>query len=332
MTQLGKGAHMHAIVVTKPGGPETLESAEVEAPVPGEGELLVRVAAAGVNFIDTYQRGGVYSVDLPFIPGHEGAGRVIAVGLHVDGFAVGARVAWAAAGRSYAEQVVVPAAQAVPIPDGIGDDVAAATLLQGMTAHYLTSSTFPIQSGEIALVHAAAGGVGLMLTQLITSRGGRVIGTVSTAEKEHLAREAGAVEVIRYTEVDDVAAEVRRMTRGAGVAVAYDGVGKATFDASLASLSRRGMLALYGGSSGQVPPFDVQRLNGAGSVFLTRPNLGDYTATRSELLWRAGELFSAIADGTLTVRIGERFRLDEAVHAHRALEGRRTTGKVLLFP
>ena len=320
-----------AVVVRATGGPEALELADVEAKSPGSGELLVDVAAAGVNFIDCYHREGRYPLDLPFGPGLEGTGRVSAVGPDVTGFAVGDRVAWAQSLGSYAEQAVVPVKDAVPVPEGVDDDTAAALLLQGLTAHYLVASTYPVQKGDTVLVHAAAGGVGLLLVQLAKARGARVIGTVSTEAKEALAREAGADEVIRYDQVD-FAPEVRELTDGEGVAAVYDGVGRTTFDGSLASLRPRGVLALFGASSGAVPPFDPLRLNQAGSVFLTRPSLGAHVATREELEWRAGELFAAVADGSLTVRIGGRYPLAEARRAHEDLEGRRTTGKVLLVP
>ena len=320
-----------AVVVRATGGPEALELADVEAPSPGAGELLVDVAAAGVNFIDCYHREGRYLLDLPFGPGLEGAGRVRAVGADVTGFAVGDRVAWAQSLGSYAEQAVVPVADAVPVPDGVDDETAGALLLQGLTAHYLVASTYPVQKGDAVLVHAAAGGVGLLLVQLAKARGAHVIGTVSTEAKEALAREAGADEVIRYDLVD-FAPEVRELTDGAGVSVVYDGVGAATFDGSLAVLKPRGMLALFGASSGAVPPVDPQRLNHAGSVFLTRPSLGAHVASREELEWRAGELFAAVEDGSLTVRIGGRYPLADARRAHEDLEGRRTTGKVLLIP
>ncbi|MFC6094106.1 quinone oxidoreductase family protein [Saccharothrix lopnurensis] len=320
-----------AVVVRATGGPEALEFAEVEARSPGAGELLVDVAAAGVNFIDCYHREGRYPLPLPFVVGLEGAGRVSAVGPDVAGFAVGDRVAWSQAPGSYAEQVVVPAAGAVAVPEGVDDDTAGALLLQGLTAHYLVASTYPVREGDVVLVHAAAGGVGLLLVQLAKARGARVIGTVSTEAKEALAREAGADEVIRYDRVD-FAPEVRRLTDGAGVAAAYDGVGRTTFDGSLASLRPRGVLALFGASSGAVPPVDPQRLNQAGSVFLTRPSLGAHLATREELEWRAGELFAAVADGSLRVRVGGRYPLAEARRAHEDLEGRRTTGKLLLTP
>jgi NADPH2:quinone reductase len=320
---------MRAVVVPTHGGPEVLTVEERPTPEPGPGQLLVDSAGAGVNFIDTYQRGGVYPVATPFVPGSEGAGRVSAVGPGVSGVAVGDRVAWMSAPGSYAEQVVVPADQAVPVPDGIPDDVAAGALLQGITAHYLAYSTYPVQPGDTALVHAGAGGVGLLLTQLVKQRGGRVIATVSTDEKEALARAAGADEVLRYEGFRDA---VRELTGGRGVDVVYDGVGKATFDASLESLRPRGMMVLFGGSSGQVPPFDPQRLNRLGSLYLTRPTTGAYIATREELTWRAGDIFEGIAAGTLDVRIGGRYALEEAGRAHEDLESRRTTGKLVLLP
>jgi NADPH:quinone reductase len=323
---------MRAIQVTETGGPEVLRLAELPDPEPGPGQLLVELAAAGVNYLDTYHRSGAYPMPLPFIPGSEGAGTVTAVGPNTGGVAVGDRVAWATSFGSYAELAVVPAEQAVPVPQGVDSETAAGSLLQGMTAHYLTVSVHPVQPGDTVLVHAAAGGMGQLLTQLATARGSRVIGTVSTPEKERLAREAGAADVIRYTEIDDVAGEVCRLTGGDGVAAVYDGVGASTFDASLASLRPRGMLALYGAASGPVPPVDPQRLNSAGSVFLTRPKLADYVATRDELTWRAGEVFDAIQNGSLRISIGGRYPLAEARRAHEDLQGRRTTGKLLLLP
>jgi NADPH2:quinone reductase len=264
--------------------------------------------------------------------GLEGTGRVRALGAGVGEFAVGDRVAWSETLGSYAELVAVPAQKAVAVPDGVSDEVAVGALLQGMTAHFLVNDTYPLQQGQDALVHAAAGGVGLLLTQLAAAKGARVIATVSTAEKEELARAAGAADVIRYTEVDDLAAEIRRLTDGAGVAVAYDSVGRTTFDASLASLRLRGMLVLFGAASGPVPPVDPQRLNTAGSVFLTRPKLFDHVHTRAELTARAAAVYGAVLDGTLDVRIGHRYPLAEARTAHEDLQGRRTTGKLLLLP
>lgn len=320
---------MRAIRIPAHGGPEVLESAELDQPAPQSGELLVEVAAAGVNFIDTYQRSGLYSVPLPFTPGVEGAGTVREVGPDVTEFSPGDRVAWVMSPGGYAERAAVPARNAVRIPDGVEERTAAAAMLQGMTAHFLVASTHPVRAGETALVHAAAGGVGLLLTQLIKARGGNVIGTVSTAEKERLARAAGADEIIRYTEAD-VAEEVRDLTDGRGVDVAYDGVGKDTFDGSLAVLRPRGTLALFGASSGPVPPVDPQRLNSAGSVFLTRPSLAHHILSREELDWRAGEIFAAIKSAELDVRIGGTYPLDQARQAHEDLEGRRSTGKLLL--
>ena len=323
---------MQAIQVSRTGGPEVLEVVELPDPEPGEGELLVELAAAGVNYIDTYQRSGLYPTPTPFVCGMEGAGRVVAVGPGVADFAAGDRVAWKAAPGSYAQRVVVPAAEALAVPDAVSDEAAAAVLLQGLTAHYLVTSSYPIKLGDTVLVHAAAGGVGLLLTQLAVARGGRVIGTVSTEEKQRLAHDAGAAEVIRYTEVDDLAGRVRSLTDGKGVAAVYDGVGAATFDASLASLRPRGMLVLFGASSGPVPAFEPLRLAAAGSLFLTRPVLSHYTATRDELAWRAREVFEAVVAGDLRVHIGARFALADARTAHEQLQARKTTGKVLLLP
>jgi NADPH2:quinone reductase len=323
---------VRAIQINTAGGPDVLTTTELPDPQAGPGTLLVEVAAAGVNYIDTYQREGIYPMTLPYVPGLEGAGRVRAVGAGVTGFSVGERVAWADNLGSYAELVAVAANKAVAVPDGLSDEVAAAALLQGMTAHSFTTDTHAVQAGEDVLVHAAAGGLGLMLTQLAAARGARVIGTVSTPEKEQLARGAGAADVIRYTEVDDLAAAVRELTGGAGVHVVYDSVGATTFDASLASLRRRGILVLCGASSGPVPPVDPQRLNAAGSLYLTRPKLFDYVATREELTARASAVYSAVADGSLDVRIGHRYPLEQARTAHEDLQGRRTTGKLLLIP
>jgi NADPH2:quinone reductase len=323
---------VRAIQFTATGGPDVLVPVELPDPQAGPGQLLVEVAAAGVNYIDTYHRDGTYPVALPHVPGLEGAGRVTAAGEGVTGFAVGDRVAWAEAPGSYAEQVLVPADKAVAVPEGVSDELAAAVLLQGMTAHFLAHDTHRVGPGENVLVHAAAGGLGLLLTQFATRAGARVIGTVSTAEKEQLARSAGAADVVRYTEVPDLAGAVRDLTGGEGVAVAYDSVGRTTFDASLAALRRRGLLVLCGGSSGPVPPVDPQRLNAAGSVFLTRPKLFDHIATRDELTARAAAVFAAVADGSLDVRIGGRYRLADARRAHEDLQSRRTTGKLLLLP
>lgn len=323
---------MRAVQVSTHGGPEVLTPTELPDPQPTAGEVLVEVAAAGVNYIDTYQREGIYPMQLPYVAGLEGMGRVRAVGDGVDGVQAGDRVAWCETLGSYAELVAVPAAKVVPVPDGVPDEAAVGALLQGMTAHFLVTDTHPVRPGDDVLVHAAAGGVGLLLTQLATARGARVIATVSTAEKEELARAAGAADVIRYTEMDDLAAEVRRLTGGVGVAAAYDSVGRTTFDASLASLRKRGMLVLYGAASGPVPPVDPQRLNAAGSVFLTRPKLFDHLDTRAELTERAAAVYGAILDGSLDVRIGHRYPLDQARTAHEDLQARRTTGKLLLLP
>lgn len=320
-----------AVQVTKTGGPEVLEPAEVDVAAPKAGELLVDVAAAGVNYIDTYQRQGVYKMELPFVPGLEGAGTIAEVGPDVAGFAVGDRVAWQGSLGSYAARKVLPASIAVKVPEGVSLETAAATMLQGVTAHYLVASTFEVKPGHDVLVHAAAGGVGLLLVQLAKARGARVFGTVSTDEKAELARGAGADEVIRYDR-EDFAKAVRDLTDGEGVDVVYDGVGKDTFDASLASLKVRGLLALFGAASGPVPPVDPQRLNSGGSLYLTRPTSVHYARTREELDWRAKELFDAVLAGDLTVRIGGTYPLADAQRAHEDLQGRRTTGKVLLIP
>lgn len=325
---------MFAVQAVRAGGPEVLTHQQAPDPQPGPGEVLVEVAAAGVNFIDTYRRSGVYPMPFPHIVGSEGAGRVRALGAGVTEFDIGQRVAWCDGPGSYAELVVVPAPRLLPIPDQVSLDVAAALPLQGITAHYLAVSTYPIAAGDQVLIHAGAGGVGLLLTQLACTRGARVITTVSTAEKAELSRQAGASQVIRYDQLADLDVElaplVRAATNGVGVNVAYDGVGRATFNASLSSLRPRGMLVLFGGASGQVPPFDLQRLNAAGSAYVTRPKINDYTLTTKELRWRATEVFDAVARGELQVRIGARFPLNQAAEAHRALEGRLTTGKVLL--
>ena len=322
---------MRAVQVQSPGGPEVLVAAEVADPQAGPSELLVRVAAAGVNYIDTYHRSGAYPLPTPFVPGLEGAGVVISVGPGVTRFKAGDRVAWASAIGSYAELTRVPENVAVSVPEGVDLDIAAGAMLQGMTAHYLTRSTYPVQEGDAVLVHAAAGGMGLLLTQQIKALGGRVIGTVSTAEKEKLAREAGADEIIRYTETA-IAPEVRRLTDGLGVAVVYDGVGKDTFDASLDSLRIRGTLALYGAASGPVPPFDLQRLNAGGSLFVTRPTLAHHALDPEELAWRSGEVFAGIESGRLSIRVSNRYPLAEAAQSHEDLQSRRTTGKLLLIP
>lgn len=323
---------MRAVVVHEPGGPEVLIAQEMPSPEPGPGQLRVDVAAAGVNYIDVYYRTGAYPLPTPFIAGTEGAGVVSAVGAGVTGFQEGDHVAWAMVpGTGYAERVIVPAARAVPVPADIDDETAGAVLLQGLTAHYLTRSTYPVRPGETALVHAAAGGVGHLLTQVLTARGVRVIATTSSAEKASLAREAGAAEVIRY-ERDDVASEVSRLTDGRGVDVVYDGVGRATFHGSIDSLRPRGMFVLYGAASGAVAPVDPHLLQSKGSLFFTRPSLAHYIVSRAELLERSRELFAWVASGELSVRVGARYPLDQARQAHEDLESRRTTGKLLIIP
>jgi NADPH2:quinone reductase len=323
---------MRALIVTENGGPEVLAVQDRPVPEPGPGELLVDVAAAGVNFIEIYQREGLYPVPTPFGLGAECAGTVAAVGADVADFAVGDVVATAnATGGAMAERTLVPAEKAVPVPDGLDAEIAAAAMLQGMTAHYLVASLYEVSAGDEVLVHAAAGGVGQLLVQLAKTRGAHVVATVGTAEKAEIARGLGADEVIRYDRADDLAADVRAAS-GGGVHVAYDGVGKATFDASLASLRPRGTMALFGAASGPVPPLDPQRLNSGGSLFLTRPHLAHYTASRTELLWRAEEILGAIQDGSLRLTIGGRYPLDEAATAYRELAARRTTGKLLLLP
>ena len=321
---------MHAIQVSAHGGPEVLVPTQLPDPSPGPGQVLVEVAACGVNFIDTYQRSGQYPMALPFVPGSEGAGTVRAVGEGADPALVGTRVAWATAPGSYAELAVVGAGQVVPVPDAVGDAEAASVLLQGITAQYLLTSTYPVQAGDTVLVHAGAGGTGLVLTQLAVARGARVVTTVSSDAKAELSRAAGASEVLRYT--DDVATRVRELTGGEGVAAVYDGVGADTFEVSLAALRVRGTLALFGAASGPVPPFDPQRLNGAGSLFLTRPTLAHHVRTPEELHGRAGEVLAAVADGSLRLRVGASFPLAEAAAAHTALQGRATTGSVVLLP
>jgi NADPH2:quinone reductase len=319
-----------AIFVRETGGPEVLRIEPASPAEPGPGQALVAVAAAGVNFIDVYFRTGLYPRPLPYVAGLEGAGVVEAAG---EGVALrpGDRVAWASAPGSYASQVVAPAAQLVPVPAGVALDVAAASMLQGMTAHYLVHGCRTTRRGDVALVHAAAGGVGLLLIQLLVEAGATVIGTCSSEAKQKLAREAGAQHVLRYDQTD-FAPELRRLTGGRGCDVVYDSVGQATFEGSLRSLRPRGLLVLFGQSSGPVPPFDLGRLNALGSLFVTRPSLAHYTADRAELELRAGAVLGAVAAGRLAVRIGARFPLADAAEAQRALEGRRTTGKVLLIP
>lgn len=320
---------MHSIVVSEQGGPQQLSYEQQPAPEAGPGEILVRTHAAGVNFYDTYVRSGVYAQKLPFTPGREASGVVEAVGEGVTRFAVGDRVATVDAEGTYAEFFTVSAALAVGVPEAVDMDAAAAVPLQGLTAHYLATSIAPPSAGDSVIVHAGAGGVGLLLTQMLVARGVRVFTTVSTPEKAELSRRAGAAEVFSY---DDFRERSRAATDGEGVAVVYDGVGRTTFDDSLASLRMRGTLALFGGSSGQVEPFDLQRLNSGGSLTVTRPSLWHFLRDEEERQWRWGELLGAVADGTLSVRIGEVFPLAEASRAHEALESRGTTGKVILKP
>jgi NADPH2:quinone reductase len=320
---------MKAIQVKVPGGPESLQLVDVPVPKPGPGQALIRLAASGVNFIDIYFRTGLYKADLPIAIGSEGAGTVEAVGEGVTEVAPGDRVAYAMARGSYAEYAVVPAAQLVKIPGHVDFQMAAAAMLQGMTAHYLTHSTFPLKANDTCLVHAAAGGAGGLIVQMAKNIGARVFGTVSTAEKAKIARESGADETILYTQQEfDV--EARRLTGGRGVDVVYDSVGKTTFEKSLNALRPRGTLALFGQSSGSVPPMDPGILNTKGSLFLTRPSLGHYLLTREELLWRAGELLGAIDAGKLRVRIDRTYPLADAAAAHRDLESRKTAGKLVL--
>jgi NADPH2:quinone reductase len=314
---------MRAVVVTRFGGPEVLEVRDEPDPLVGPDDLLVEPEAIGVNYRDIYEREGRYGGEAPLINGVEGAGTVVA-GEHE-----GQRVAWLAAPESYAERVRVPAGRAVPVPDGVTTETAGAVLLQGVTAHYLATTVHPVQAGETVLIHAAAGGVGLLLTQMAKKLGARVIATTSGGEKAELAREAGAEEVIGY---GGFAERVRELTGGDGVAAAYDGVGQATFDESLASVRTRGTMVLFGAASGPVPPFDPMRLEREGSLFLTRPGLRDYSSERQELLARAAEVFSWVADGSLDVRIGGRYPLEEARRAHEDLAARKTTGKLLIQP
>lgn len=320
----------HAVFVRSHGGPEVLAWEPHDPGAPGPGALRIRVAAAGVNFIDVYFRTGLYPAPVPFVAGLEGAGVVEAVGQGLTDFAVGDRVAWAGVPASYAEVLLAPAARVVKVPDGVPDELAAAVMLQGMTAHYLSFGTREPRPGDTALVHAAAGGTGLLLVQTLAAAGVRVLGTCSTAEKEALAREAGAEQVIRYTERNFVE-ETRRWTGGRGVDVVYDSVGATTFEGSLGCLRPRGLLVLFGQSSGPVPPFDLGRLNTLGSLFVTRPSLAHYVAEREELERRAAAVLGAVASGTLRVRIGARWPLRDAAEAHRALEGRSTSGKILLL-
>jgi NADPH:quinone reductase len=324
---------MHAIEVAEHGGPEVLRYVEKPDPSPGPGEVLIRAEAIGVNYIDTYFRSGSYPRDVPFVLGTEVCGTVEAVGDDVAALRVGDRVVTANAAGAYAEYCTAPADFAAFVPDGVPSDVVASALLKGMTAHYLLKSVYPVQQGDTVLVHAGAGGVGLIITQWATSMAVNVITTVSTPEKAALSREAGAIEVLDYPEDPaEFGAKIRTLTDGNGVAAVYDGVGKTTFDASLASLAVRGTLALFGAASGPVPPVDPQRLNQAGSVYLTRPNLGHFTRTPDEFAWRAGELLDAIAAGVVAITVSEHYPLAEAARAHEDLQGRKTTGSIVLVP
>ena len=320
---------MKAIQVKQPGGAERLELVEIPVPQPAAGQALVRIAAAGVNFIDIYFRSGLYKADFPLTLGQEAAGTVEAVGSGVTEIAPGDRVAYCMVRGAYAEYAAVPAAQLVKLPDHVDFPSAAAAMLQGMTAHYLTHSTFPLKSGDTCLVHAAAGGAGGLTAQMAKMLGARVFGTVSTEAKAKIARENGCDEAIIYTQ-QDFAAEVKRLTGGRGVDVVYDSVARTTFEQSLNSLRPRGLVALFGQSSGPIPPFDPSILNAKGSLFLTRPSLGHYLLTRDELLWRAGDVLGWIAAGKLRLRVGGRYPLADAARAHRDLEGRHTTGKLVL--
>jgi NADPH2:quinone reductase len=320
-----------AVRVHAPGGPEALRYEDVPQPTPKAGEVVVALEAIGVNFIDVYFRKGLYKAPMPFLLGLEGAGTVRALGEGVEDVKIGDRVAYSSIPGSYAELVAVPVGRLVSLPDGISAKQGAAAMIQGMTAHFLACAAWQLQWGQRCLVHAAAGGVGLLLCQIAKLRGAHVIGTVSTEDKAELARRAGADDIVFY-EREDLVAAVKRLTGGKGVDVVYDGVGRATFEKSLDCVRARGMIVLYGQSSGPVPQFEIQLLNQKGSLFVTRPNLAHYVSTREELLERAGDVFRWIRDGKLEVRIGAEFPLREAAEAHRALEGRNTTGKVLLIP
>lgn len=318
-----------AIVVNEPSDASGLVPAEIPVPAPGPGQLLVKIAATGVNFIETYQRSGVYAVDYPFTPGTEFSGVVQQIGDGVQNYKVGDRVATASGSRGYAQYALVDAKRAGKVPDAVNLNIAAALPLQGMTAHYLVHSSYMVRSGDVVLTYAGAGGVGLILTQLLKLKGATVITTASTQEKKDLARAAGADYVVDY---DQVAATVEQVTGGAGVHAAYDGIGKDTFETSLAALRRRGTLVLFGGASGQVPDFNLQRLNAGGSLSVTRPKLDDFLATEQELHWRFGDIFGWVAAGQIDVRIGAEYPLAEAAAAHAALESRATTGKIILVP
>ncbi len=322
---------MKAVRVHTPGGPDVLRYEDVPEPQPKAGEAIVKIDAAGLNYIDVYYRSGLYKAELPMTLGLEAGGPVTAVGPNVTEVKVGDKVAYTGVAGAYAQYAAVPAQRLVVLPAGVSTKQGAAAMLQGMTAHYLACSTYPLKKGDTCLVHAAAGGVGLLLCQIAKMRGARVIGTVSTEEKAKLAREAGADEVILYT-TQDFEAEVKRLTSGKGVQVVYDSVGKTTFDKGLNCLARRGMMVLYGQSSGPIGSFDPLLLSQKGSLFLTRPTLADYIVTRAELLERAGEVLGWLKSGKLKLRIDHEFPLAQAAEAHRALEGRKTTGKLLLLP
>jgi NADPH:quinone reductase len=322
---------MKAIRVNAPGGPEVLHYEDVADPTPKAGEATVKVDAAGINYIDVYQRSGQYKLNLPLTLGLEAGGTVTAVGPNVTEVKVGDKVAYTGVAGAYAQYAAVPAARLVTLPAGLSTRQGAAAMLQGLTAHYLACSTYPLKSGDTCLVHAAAGGVGLLLCQIAKMRGARVIGTVSTEEKAKLAREAGASDVILYTK-QDFEAEVKRLTDGKGLQVVYDSVGQTTFDKGFSCLAPRGMMALYGQSSGPIGAFDLGVLNAKGSLFVTRPSLNHHIITRAELLERSNELLGWIRDGKLKLRTEFEFPLKDAADAHRALEGRKTTGKVLLIP
>ena len=322
---------MRAIQITQTGGAEVLQLRELPTPAPGPGEALIQIEACGVNFIDIYLREGRYASPLPFIPGQEAAGVVVGIGPDVSGVKIGDRVAWCGVPGTYAQFAVAPVARLIAIPGGVTTRQAAAAMLQGMTAHYLAYSAYAIQPNDAVLVHAGAGGVGLLLIQMAKCLGARVFATVSTEEKAALARTAGADEAVLYTR-EDFAARVRELTNGAGIPVVYDSVGKTTFDGSLACLRPRGILVLYGGSSGAVPPFDLIQLSARGSLYITRPTLKDYTATRQELVQRSGDVLGWVADGSLKLRLEHSYALADAAQAHRDLESRKTTGKLLLIP
>lgn len=322
---------MKAIRVSHTGGPDVLEWVDVDTPTPSPGQVVVKTSAIGVNYIDTYHREGRYPLTLPFTPGQEGAGVVTAVGPDVPQWSIGDRVCWAMVGGSYAEYVTLPADYISAIPESISDETAAAVLLQGLTAHYLVTSVYPVKPGTTSVVHAAAGGVGLLLTQMVASHGGVVIGTTSSDTKADRARAAGAAHVIRYDK-ENWASVVDRLTDGVGVDVVYDGVGQFTFEASLASLRPRGLLALYGAASGPVEPFDLARLGALGSLVITRPSLAHFMASADERNWRIGEVFEDISAGKLSVSVAAQFPLEEAAASHRAIESRDYSGKILLIP